>query len=137
MTEICTSPIRRIRYISRFAYEEGDRNHNMPSWNPKRGFEDLVMNFLRNKAEFEITTAFFDASVDERGNDIEPLIAKVRDLCDDNCTGFWTYHHTYRRNRVLNITTADSETLDTGKGRFVIHFEHEADLLMFLEKFQN
>lgn len=136
MTEIRTSPARRTRYISRIVYESDERHHNLPSWNPKRGFENLVMNFLRNKVEFEITTAFFDASADERGNDIEPLIARIRDLCDENCTGFWTYNHSYRRNRVVDFATASEELLDTGKGRFAIHFENEVDLEMFIEKFQ-
>ena len=144
MTAILVTKARRSRYISKEVFENrADARGTAPTWVAAPGYEDLVRAFINNKAYAEFVTAYFDDVDRGRGSDYEDIdhwIMDIKDFCDRNCTGLWTYHQNYRRNSDFNSKTHHYSYLDTGTGRLSVHFENEADIEMFLTKcpiFQN
>jgi len=138
MTDLSITQLRRSRYIHRRVFEESAERNAAPTWKALPGFGELVSAFLRNKVQIKYSTAYFDP--DEAGfepdEDDEKFILSLYEFCDTRCTGLWTMHRIYHRNREFDKTTHTFTQLDSGKGTLTMHFEMEADVQMFIDGYE-
>lgn len=137
MTTISISTARRSRYINRSIYELKDERHsNAPTWKAAPGFEALVDQFIRNKVLIQFTTAFFTAEDEDLydDGDIKELVGDIHEYCDMNCTGLWTLHKRYHRNKDFDQKTNTWIRYDTGRGDVTVHFEMPDDADKFIKE---
>lgn len=137
MTDITFGSIRRSRFLNRIVFEKVDKDgqkFKQPTWDAKPGYEALVDQFIRNKVKMDFTTSSFNTIVEhDHDDDINPVIVKIHQYCDDNCTGLWTMNHTYFRKSEYDPVSYRIINQEKGQGRIMVHFENEADIEPFLK----
>lgn len=130
MADIRVMAFRRTFFITDDVFSNKEKTSKL-AWTPGPGFEDVVRNFHRNHLVINYVTANFKqgpTSVHDEHDDVSDFLEAVKNSCDENATGFWTWHQFYYRNRRVDVNTNTLNMLDTGDGKINLFFENEADL---------
>lgn len=138
MVDVTFGAIRRRRYLDRTMIETPLPDNKRPR-NPYLGilgvrpeFADLYQKMITNQVLMQFKTDELDLNRDEN-QDIKQIVIDLHEYCDKHCTGFWTYTRTYDRDYEYNVQTMVRQDKGNGSGRFIVHFENEADIEPFLK----
>lgn len=130
MADIRVTKFRRVFFVTDTVFSDKEKT-SKTAWTPQPGFEDVVLAFYRNRIEIKYVTANFKQSRPsyyEEQDDVSDFLESVKEFCDENATGFWTWHQWYHRNQQVDVNSNKLNYLDTGDGRISLFFEHTVDM---------
>jgi hypothetical protein len=133
MSDIRVTMFRKTFFLPESIFSDEGKGKGV--WTASEGYEEVVRGFYRHRIAIKFSTAHFDDSGESGEHEgVSRFLDQIREFCDENATGYWTWHQWYHRNRQVDVNNNRLIPLDTGDGQITLFFEQEADWQEFMDQ---